>query len=171
MSRRPPAPVLRRGVPALGAVLWLALAPPPARAGALARVELLADDPGQWLIHELPMMAARPGPGLLAYGAQIQPVWTLGPVELGTSLAAQTLQWAPTLQTFGDDELGAVLGVQTRLGLPVGPLAALSWAHEGVWFDLGVSARADASWARPQWRTWSVVPAVGVGWVPPARRR
>lgn len=154
----------------LGALVLLA-SPLRAAAGPLARVEAVADDPGTFLVHELPLLAARPGATGLQFLAQVQPVWTAGPVTVGTSIAAQTVQWEPELSPLAGGVLGAVLGVQTRLGLPAGTLAAVAWQREGLWLDVGLSVRSDASWARPSWATWSATPVLGLGWVPPGSRR
>ncbi len=141
-----------------------------ASAGPLARVEIVADDPGTFLIHELPMIGARPGATLLHGLAQVQPVWKAGPLTVGTSIAAITVQGELPLTTLADGELAGLAGIQTRLGLPVGTLLGLSWTRDALWLDLAASIRADASWARPEWSTWSALPTIGVGWVPGARK-
>jgi hypothetical protein len=161
---------MSRAAPILGLAL-LAMWPARAAASPLARIEAIADDPGTFLVHELPLLAARPGGTGLQLLAQVQPVWTAGPVTVGTSIAAQTVQWEPALRPFAGGTLGAVLGVQTRLGLPNGTLAAVAWQREGLWLDLGLSVRSDASWARPSWVAWSATPVLGLGWVPPGSRR
>ncbi len=143
----------------------------PAEAGPLVRVEVLSDDAGDLLWTELPLLPGRPGGvGLRALG-QVQPVFALGPVQLGASVLHQSVQLERSFAQRGPVDLRWTVGLPTRLGLPVGAFGTLGiTCQSGLWVGLGAAARADAGWVRPDFTGWTLRPTVGLGWAPRARR-
>ncbi len=147
-------------IAALG-ILALATAAPL----ALDRVELVAEEPGTWLLDDLPTVTSRPASTTLRWLEQVQPVLRLGdgPLRVGVSWTMQGVFYAHTL---GALELEG--GVQTSLGLPVGA-GVSAGLPLGSWrLGAGVGARCGASWADPRFTAWRVVPAVGLAWRPRA---
>ncbi len=130
----------------------------------LQRVEIIADDPGDFVADELPMLAARPGGTTLRLLAQVQPVVAFGEhVTLGASLSSWTPGWE---QQAADHPFGFLVAVPTRLGLPSGLVAAGTYQRGAFWADLGLAVQSGASWRRPTYGDLRVVPTVGLGWVP-----
>jgi len=144
---------------------------PPAAAGPLVRVEALSDDAGDLLWTELPLLAARPGGvGLRALG-QVQPVFALGPVQLGASVLHQSVQLERSFAQPGGLDLRWTVGLPTRLGLPVGAFGTLGiTSPSGLWLGLGAAARSDAGWSRPDFTVWTLRPTAGLGWAPRGAR-
>lgn len=144
-------------------LLGLLLGGAPSHAGRtpLARVELLADDTGDFFNYELPLIGARPGVVGLSWLAQVQPVWNTGVdgLSVGTSLRVQTVQYA---RAIGATDLGWLAGVQTRLGLPMGTLGTVTWTRRRLYLGAGLSVVSEASWARPQWKSWRPMPTLCV---------
>lgn len=154
--------------PLLLCALGLAAAAPPVR---LDRVELLAEDPGTWLNYEALQLPGYPVKGVLRFVTQVRPVLEL-PVEhlyVGLSLSSQSLVYERPFSPGLPFTWSA--GVQTQLLLPRGALATVAWRHGPVRLSLGLSAVSGATWARPDWSEWDLLPTVGVGLVRQPRPR
>lgn len=136
---------------------------------ALDRVELLADDPGSFLVDDVPLVLARPGVVSLRALGQVQPVARVGErgLTVGLSLSSLSVGWESTPDARG---FGALVAIPTRLGLPVGAVVGGVYRRGPLWVDVGLAARTDATWARPAFSPVRVGPTVGVGWVPKGRR-
>ena len=133
----------------------------------LDRVEVIADDPGHFVVDELPMIAARPGGTTLRFLTQVQPVMAFGEhFTLGASLSTWTPGWE--LQA-AQRPFGFLVAMPTRLGLPSGLVAAGTLRHGALWADLGLTAQTGASWRHPSYRDLRIVPTVGLGWAPRSR--
>jgi hypothetical protein len=127
------------------------------------RVDLLSEDPGVWLNHELPGTLAYPVKPAVRLLTQVKPVWATPVPNLyvGTSLVSQSVVYEHPLWAPGN--LWLTGGLQTRWLMPRGALAGLAWRYGRVRVGLGMSAVSDASWARPSWTHWSFLPTVGIG--------
>lgn len=142
---------------------WLAAA---ALAGApigIDRVDVLAEAPALWVSQELPRFTLTPRVGAVRFLTQVQPVvWTpLDGLQLGLSLQAQTLLYErPVLPHAGLHVTG---GLVTRAGLPAGLQLGAAWRPGKVRLGLSAVALSGASWARPDWTTWRLLPGVGLG--------
>lgn len=133
-------------------------------AASLDRIEGLADDPGTFLVDELPLVAARPGVTSLRWLAQVQPVVRFeSGITVGASLSALTVGWETSPDPRG---VGALIAVPTRLGLPAGLLLAGTYRRRALWVDLGMRASSGATWKTPSWSDTRIGPTVGVGWIP-----
>ena len=132
------------------------------------RVDVLSEDPGLWLNHDLPFASVywpRTGYRLLE---QVKPVWRIRAVQglhVGVSLSSQSLVYEHPLGVgWGLSQgLSWSVGVQTALGLPRGALAGLAWRRGPFRVGLGVSLLSSATWARPEWTYWWVLPTLGLG--------
>ena len=127
------------------------------------RVDLLSEDPGVWLHYDAPMLTLNTSASALRFVEQLKFVWTLPMTGfyLGTSIASQSLvSESPLLQNTG---LFLTGGVQTRLLLPRGATVGLAWRAGPVRLGLSLNAQSTASWARPNWSEWSVLPTFGLG--------
>lgn len=147
---------------ALMAVLWLGAAGVQGQVG-LERVDVLSEDPGLWLHYEAGRLGVDPLTPTLRFLAQVKPVWSL-PVKglsVGTSLASQSLVYEHPLVESA--RLSLSVGVQTRLLLPRGVLVGLAWRAGPLRLGVSLSAFSEASWARVDYRYWTVLPTVGVG--------
>ncbi len=149
-------------------IAWIAVASTVAAAAALDRVEGLADDPGTFLVEELPLAAARPGVTSLRWLSQVQPVVRFeSGITVGASLSALTLGWETAPDPRG---VGVLVAVPTRLGLPTGLVLAGTYRRGALWMDLGMRASSGATWKTRSWTDTQVGPAVGLGWVPGGQR-
>lgn len=127
---------------------------------ALERVEILALDPGTWPARHAPLVPTQPAMQAVRLALQVQPEWRLGGSRwvLGTSVAALSVAHeAPIGGRFS-----WTAGVQTRLGLPNGAFAGVLMQHGVLRSGVGTSVRSDATWARPRWDHWEVLPALSL---------
>lgn len=130
---------------------------------AFDRVDLISEDPGTWLNDDLPMVKVNGIATALRFVTQIKTVIQL-PVEnlyLGLSLQSQSLAYEAPLVKGGAFFWSVAL--QTRYLMPTGAFAGLAWRCSRIRLAAGVSAASSASWARPNWSHWSVVPTLGIG--------
>lgn len=142
---------------------WLAAAALATAPVGLDRVDVLAEAPGLWVSQELPRFTTTPRVGAVRFLTQVQPVlWT--PVEglqLGLSLQAQTLLVErPVLPHAGLHLTG---GLVTRAGLPAGVQLGGAWRPGNVRLGLSAIVLSSASWARPEWSSWRLLPGLGLG--------
>ena len=141
--------------------LLLLLATAHAAPFRLDRVDLLWEDPGA-VVGSLGVARDRSTTvTAIRFVEQVKPVIAT-PVEglsIGVSLASQSVVYEQPI--LGG--LGLTTGVQTRLGLPRG---AILGAHLRVArLRLGASANllSGATWTRPDWSVWRIVPGIGIG--------
>lgn len=122
------------------------------------RVDLLSEHGAPWLAYEAPRFAVASDVVLLRWIEQVSPVVALGDARLSVSLSAQTIGFeTPTWP------VSATGGVVTRAGLPVGALAGAAVRPGKVRLGLSLAVLSSATWVRPRWTTWTVLPGVGVG--------
>lgn len=126
------------------------------------RVDVLSEDPGLWLRDSTPWAPAVSTTGsAVRFATQVKVVWFL-PVEgltVGTSVQSQSLHLERPV--WRSVSVGG--GVQTALGLPRGALAGVAVRHGKLRVGLSLNALSGATWARPEWTSWRVLPGVGVG--------
>ena len=128
------------------------------------RVDVLSEDPGLWLNHDLPLASVywpRTGYRLLE---QVKPVWRIAAVEglhVGVSLRSQSLVYERSLGL--GHGLFWTVGLQTSLLLPRGALAGLAWRRGRFRVGVGVSLLSAASWRRPDWTDGWLLPTLGLG--------
>ena len=139
------------------------------------RVDLLSEDPGTFLHYDAPMA----GQNLQAFGMRfIEQVKVVARLPLpslsaggrwyaGASVQSQSLSYEHPL--LKDSGLYATGALQTRLLLPRGVTAGLAFRTGVLRVGVSVSAFSQASWARPNWQQWSVLPTLGVGLGAPVR--
>lgn len=146
--------------------LFLTLAAPAWAAEIrLERVELLSDETGRWLHHDLPLLGVKPMITGVRLLEQVQLSWALAgdSLVLGTGIESQSLTWQKNFGAqLAGGRLGAYGGVQSRLLLPRGVLAGLDWRRERLRIAAGLSAFAHPTWVRPSWSTWSALPVLSV---------
>lgn len=134
------------------------------------RVDVISEDPGLWLSTEVPRLIADPLTPTLRFLEQVKPVWRT-PVKglsFGISVGSQSLVYEyPILRSLHpileSARLSVSVGLQTRLLLPRGALAGLSWWMGPVRIGAGVSVFSEASWSDINYLTWTVIPTVGLG--------
>lgn len=138
---------------------------------SLERVDLLSEDPGTWLNYEAPQLQlATADMAAVRFVAQLKPVFTT-PVQglyVGTSLTSQSLVYESPLSEGPDIYVTA--GLQTRLLLPAGVLMGVAWRGGPLRVGLSVSMLSEATWVRPSWSSWTVMPSLGLGIVRKAHR-
>ena len=144
-------------------MIWMTLI-----AGALAapvqfdRVDLLADDPGVWMNDDLQRFSQTPRLASIRFVGQVKAVLSLPKgIYLGASLSSQSLTIerliAPNLPVYG------YAGVQTSLLLPRGAQVGLAIRQGGFRVSAGLSGLSSATWARPDWSVWTLLPTLAVG--------
>lgn len=149
-------------------VLSLVLSLPAQAAGfGFDRVDLVSEDTGLWLNHEVPSAGAYPTRAALRFVTQVKVVFDLPGLEglqAGASLSSQSVSLERPLDLgFLPKGFYWHAGLQTRLLMPRGVFGGL--AYRWKWFRVGagVSALSGASWATPTWSSWTVVPTLGLG--------
>jgi hypothetical protein len=59
-----------------------------------------------------------------------------------------------------------VFGLSTRMLLPHAVNIGVAWRFSVVRVSIGVQAESGATWARPNWDQWQVLPTLGLGFGP-----
>lgn len=139
------------------------------------RVDVISEDPGLWVSNEAPRLIADPLTPTIRFLMQVKPVWRT-PVKglsFGISLGSQSLVYehpvlalAPALASvpiLASARLSVSVGLQTRLLLPRGALVGLSWWMGPVRIGAGLSVFSEASWNHVDYRTWTAIPTLGLG--------
>jgi hypothetical protein len=130
------------------------------------RVDVLSEDTGQWLNQNAPRLLVEPLTPSVRFLFQIKPVFTtpVRGLSFGLSIASQSLVYEyPLVESL---RLSLSVGVQTRLLLPRGALVGLAWRYGPVRIGAGLSVFSEASWANIDYRAWTVLPTVGLGFGP-----
>lgn len=128
----------------------------------LDRVDVLAEDPGTWINYDAPMAPYAATQTAVRFVEQISfVVATPAPdIYVGLSVSSQSVRWERVVWK----NLDVHGGLQTSLLLPRGAFAGAGWtAWDRLHVAAGVSAVSNATWARPSWAQWAVMPTVGVG--------
>ncbi len=144
----------------------LALAAAPVR---LDRVDILSEDDGTFLHYDLPMAGASAQMAGLRFFEQVKVVLAL-PVDglyAGASVASQSLAYEGPLWRSGDGRgLFWTASVHTRLLMPYGAHAGVAWRFGFLRLGVGASVSSEATWARPAWTEWRVLPTLALGFGP-----
>ena len=127
------------------------------------RVDLFSEEGASWWVDELPRAGASPRAAAIRWLEQIRFVAAVprASVVLGASLSSQSI--AVRRPISRQTPLYLQAGVTTSLGLPRGALVGAEWWHGALRVGVGVHTSSGATWARPVWDGWRVLPAVGIG--------
>lgn len=125
------------------------------------RIEVITESDGTWLRDELPRWGSAERVVAMRFVEQVQVVTAvpLDGVRVGLSLRNQTLRWENEFAPAVHLGVGSV----HRAGLPVGGMVGLAWGPRAIRVGTALTATSAASWARPNWSQWRVLPTVGVG--------
>lgn len=146
----------------LALVTALVLAAEPAGV-RLERVDVLSEDPGTWLYQEAPRLRVDVLTPAVRFVTQVKLVWST-PVRglgFGISVDSQSLVYEHPLLPRAN--LALSLGLQTRLLLPRGALVGVAWRAGPVRLGLSLSVFSEATWSRVNYRSWTALPTLGVG--------
>lgn len=131
------------------------------------RVDLISEDTGLWLNHELTSAGAYPTRAALRFVTQVKVVFRLPGLEglrAGASLSSQSVSLERPIELgFVPDGFYWHAGLQTRLLMPRGVFGGVAYRWKRLRIGAGVSALSGASWATPTWASWTVVPTLGLG--------
>ena len=133
-----------------------------ALAGPIERIDLLSAGPEPWLLDEAPLTLDRPATSGLRLVEQVSIAWAL-PVDglsVGTSLRTQELRYALEL---GSSPFGWVVGLPTRLLLPVGVRAGARVRVGRMHVEAGAVLDTGSNWADPMPGPLRVTPTLGLG--------
>ena len=130
------------------------------------RVDLLAEAPGTWLPYEAPRLATAPEVAAIRWLGQVTPVVAAGrdggvALEVGASLSAQSIGLRAPL--FPDLGLCADAALVTRAFLPAGARIGASIRPGPIRIGLSLVALSRATWVRPDYGDWTLMPALGLG--------
>ncbi|MBM7117933.1 hypothetical protein [Archangium primigenium] len=129
------------------------------------RVDLLSEDAGTFLHYDMPLAGAYTPEVALSFLQQVKVVAAL-PVGLyaGVSYASQSLSYEGMLWRSQEGRgLVWTTSLHTRLLLPYGAHAGLAWRVGPLRVGGGASLSTAATWARPDWKQWRVLPVLAVG--------
>ncbi|EPX62568.1 hypothetical protein D187_008756 [Cystobacter fuscus DSM 2262] len=141
----------------------LTLAAAPVR---LDRVDLLSEDEGTFLNYDMPLFSAYAPITGGRFLEQVKVVLAL-PVSglyAGASIASQSISYeGPLLRSQDGRGLFWVGSVHTRLLMPYGAHAGVAWRFGLFRLGVGASLSTEATWVRPEWNQWRVLPVLAVG--------
>lgn len=140
---------------------WLLLGLAVAGEWGVDRVEILSESDGSWMRDELPRWSSSERFVAVRFIEQVQGVMALPPqgLRVGLSLRNQTVRWEREVAPAIHVGVGSV----HHAGLPVGALTSLAWGPRAIRVGTALTATSSASWARPAWNQWRVLPTVGIG--------
>ncbi|MFY0579273.1 hypothetical protein ACN28S_37865 [Cystobacter fuscus] len=82
----------------------------------------------------------------------------------GASIASQSISYeGPLLRSQDGRGLFWVGSVHTRLLMPYGAHAGVAWRFGLMRLGVGASLSTEATWVRPEWNQWRVLPVLAVG--------
>ncbi|MCA9567247.1 MAG: hypothetical protein KC656_05370 [Myxococcales bacterium] len=125
------------------------------------RIDVFSEDGAAWWFDDLPRARATPRITALRWAEQVRFVARTPdhPVFFGASLAAQSVGVRGAL---GRGVVGST-ALLTRLGLPSGAWVGVASWRGPMRVGVSVVATSGASWRRPRWDHWGVLPSVSVG--------
>ncbi|WP_257455454.1 hypothetical protein [Archangium lipolyticum] len=135
----------------------------------LDRVDVLSEDAGTFLHYDLPQAAAYAPITGARFVEQVKVVFTVpvGGLYAGVSIASQSLSYEGPLWRSQDGRgLFWTASVHTRLLMPYGAHAGVAWRYGILRVGVGASASSEATWARPEWTEWRVLPTLALGFGP-----
>ena len=152
-------------LPLVAASLSLAAAPV-----RFDRVDVLSEDAGTFLNYDLPLSSAYYSSQVgVRFLEQVKAVITL-PVSglyAGASYASQSLAYEGMLwRSWEGRGLVWTAGLHTRLLLPYGAHLGVAWRFGYVRVGAGASVSTAATWTRPEWNQWRVLPVLVLGFGP-----
>lgn len=133
------------------------------------RIDVLNEEAPSFLHYDVTTTGVYPAGTALRFIEQLKVVVTL-PVDglyLGASLRSQSLTYEGAILRTGDGRgLFWSAGLSTRLLMPYGAQAGIAWRFGVMRLGIGVQAASGATWARPAWSEWQVLPTIGLGFGP-----
>lgn len=130
---------------------------------ALDRLDLLSEDPGQWLHQDAPRLGVDTLTPTVRFLTQLKVVWStpVRGLDFGISVGSQSLVYEYPLLPRA--KLTLSMGLQTRLLLPRGALVGVAWRTGPLRLGLSLSVFSAASWSRVDYRYWTALPTLGLG--------
>jgi hypothetical protein len=127
------------------------------------RVDVISEDPGLWLYQEAPRLKVDRLTPTVRFLTQVKVVFSTPKqgLSFGLSLDSQSLTYERPLLPRAN--LALSMGLQTRLLLPRGLLVGLAWRAGPVRLGLSLSVFSEATWSRVNYRYWTALPTLGVG--------
>ena len=134
----------------------------PAQAGPIQfdRVDLVSESDGSWVRDELTRAGVSTRFTMVRWVEQLTPVIRKDRVQLGLSLATQSLRWE---QPIAHTHVHLNGGVQFTAGLPNGLLAGGAIRTGPLRVGVSASLVSAASWSRPVYDGWRLLPSLGIG--------
>ena len=133
------------------------------------RIDVLNEEVPTFLHYDVPIEHAYPTGTALRFVEQLKVVVTL-PMEglyLGASLRSQSLSYEGPIWKQADGRgLFWTAGLSTRLLMPYGAQAGVAWRVGFMRLGVGLQAASAATWARPAWGEWQVLPTLALGFGP-----
>lgn len=124
------------------------------------RVDLVSESDGSWVRDEATRFSHTPRFAAVRYIEQLGPVIAKDQLQLGLSLASQSVRWEQPLPSTHFALSG---GIQLRAGLPSGVLAGGAVRAGPLRVGVSASLNSAAVWGRPVWDGWRLLPSFGVG--------
>lgn len=126
------------------------------------RVDIISEDPATFINYDLPNFGVNTTTSAIRFVEQIKLVFEtpLEGLSIGASIGSQSVFYEKPIKT-SSFYYGA--GIQSALLLPRGIFADLSWRPGPMRIALGVSMVSSATWTRPDWTAWDVLPTLGIG--------
>lgn len=137
----------------------------PALAGPISfdRVDLISEDPGTWINYEAPLLAGYATKGLVRWLTQLKPVWktSVPGLYFGISFISQSLSYESKIHP--SSPINWTVSYQSQLLLPKGANLGLAWRKNSFRLAVGYSAVSESTWVRPAYRSWILLPTIGIG--------
>ena len=124
------------------------------------RVDLVSESDGTWVRDELTRLGQTPRFATVRYVEQLTAVVSRDRLQLGVSLATQSLRWE---QPLSHTHFAVGGGVQFAAGLPNGLLAGGAVRAGPVRVGVSASLTSAAVWGRPVYDGWRLLPSLGIG--------
>lgn len=133
------------------------------------RIDILNEQVPTFLHYDVPTTKAYPLGTAMRFVEQLNVAFTL-PLKglyVNASLRSQGLTYEGALLPSSNGRgLFWMAGISTRLLMPYGAQVGLAYRVGFVRLSLGVQAASGATWARPSFGQWQVLPTLGLGFGP-----
>ena len=160
MARDLPDHRLSRGFAVIG---WVAMVFAAEPVVMLERIDVFSDEALDFWLDDVPRLGVGPRATAVRWIEQIGVVTAFRRASLVVSLSIDRQSVRLRRPVSNRYPLYASGGLITHLGLPAGAAVGMEHWVGPVRIGFALRAESSASWARPKWNHWRVLPGIGVG--------
>lgn len=144
-------------------IWWVATGFAAEPAVMVERIDLFSDEAMDFWLDDAPRLGVGPRATAVRWLEQVSVVTAFRRASLVVSLSVQRQSVRVRRPLSNRFPFYASGGLITHLGLPAGAAGGVEYWAGPVRIGVALRAESSASWARPTWNHWRVLPGIGVG--------